>query len=78
MAHKLFKAYMKDIPLRTNKEMIKPPKIKESGWRVFLQSSDGRKFIYRNRSQLPDKSKENLDPDVDINEQLMFIIDTSV
>ena len=78
MAHKLFKAYLKDIPLRTNRGMKKPPRIKEPGWRVFLQSFDGNKFIYRNRSQLPGESKENLDPDVDVSEQLMFIVDKSL
>lgn len=78
MSHKIFRAYLKDIPLRTNGGMKKPPRIKEPGWRVFLRSFDGQKFIYRNRSQLPDKSRENLDPDVDINEQLMFIVDKSL
>jgi hypothetical protein len=58
--------------------MKKPPKIEESGWKVFLRSSDGRKFIYSNRSQLPDESKQNLDPDVDVDEQLMFIVDKSL
>ena len=79
--YRLFKAYVENIPLRTQEndsKMRKPPKIKESGWRVFLQSFDGKKFIRRNRSQLPDNSKEHLDSDVDVNEQLMFIIDKSV
>ena len=77
MEHKLFKACVKDIPLRTNDKMKKPPKIEESGWKVFLRCFDGDKFIYSNRSQLPDESKENLDPDVNVDEQLMFIIDNS-
>ena len=77
MERKLFKAYVKDIPLRTNNKMKKPPKIEESGWKVFLRCSNGNKFIYRSRSQLPEESKKNLDPDVDDDEQLMFIIENS-
>ena len=78
MARKLFKACVKDIPLRTNNKMKKPPKIEESGWKAFLRCFDGEKFIYSNRSQLPDESKENLDLDVDVDEQLLFIIDKSL
>ena len=81
MIGRLFRTKFSSLPLRTYQRgsvtYYKPPKIKEPGWRAFLQSYNGRKFIYENRSHLPDEAKSNLDPGVDINEQLVFIIDKS-
>ena len=66
------------MPLRSSSEdpkKKKPPKLREKGWRVFVQSYEGDKFIYMNRSQLPEEEKEKLDSDADLDETLQFIIE---